>query len=127
MKKATLHLPDELFNHLTSHPQFLECDCREMPVMLLSPELVVELDVLYKLSHLYYRLEDETSKKMEKACNKRINEIEAEAIKFCKRKHIKLMDVAGIKDCALKVPLTDTEHYRKEYGIHINWKVSIRE
>jgi len=105
MKKLTLHIPDELFDHLATLPGFMYYDKENDPVMVLPAEYIAEIDVLYKLNELYNKYEDEQSSVMEDCCSKRIDEINKMAIKHCQEKGIELKDVDGEGNFCLKNPI----------------------
>ena|SRR4030042_1477856 len=105
MKKLTLYLPNRLFDHLSTLPTFDVHHKRTMPAMLLSDELKAELEVLLKLNDLYCCYESKCAEQLAKDCAKRIDEIDKIAKENCKKKGIELVDVAGEKDHALKIPL----------------------
>lgn len=95
MKKLTLYIPDELFDHLATLPGFLDYDKEKDPVMLLPEGYIAEIDVLYKLGEIYNKYEDEHSDVMEDACSKRIDSINRMAIEHCRKNGIELIDVDG--------------------------------
>ena len=106
MKKLTLHLPDKLFDHLTTMPTFMNTDKKNFPEMLLSKELIAEREVLGKLEELYAKYDDECAEEMADACEERMNEIKEMAIQHCKDNGIELVAVGNeTKKDRLKVPI----------------------